>query len=184
MGAWTVSHQSLSLCSLRGHQCDMQSTQHSWTVELSLDGLHCPLDREGTGEDPYLAGEWAYQYVKGLQEGEDPTIRKLLAVCKHFVAYDLESWGPSQDGCKPGDSCWRERGDFNAVIPRDQISSYYLPAFRRCIRDANAGGVMCSFNAVNGVPSCANPLYLNKTLRSEFNFSGFVVTDCTTLRFF
>ena len=37
-------------------------------------------DREGTGEDPYLAGEWAYQYVKGLQEGEDPSTRKLLAV--------------------------------------------------------------------------------------------------------
>jgi beta-D-xylosidase 4 len=110
--------------------------------------------QEGVGEDPFLSGEWAFQYVKGLQEGEDPKHLKLLAVCKHFLAYDLESWGP--EGCKPKQSCWKQRGDFNAVIPPDQITSYYLPAFKRCIRDAGAGGVMCSFNAVNSVPSVSN----------------------------
>jgi len=31
----------------------------------------------------------------------------------------------------------------------------YLPAFKRCV-DANVGGFMCSYNAINGVPSCAN----------------------------
>eukprot|EP00729_Bicosta_minor_P001609 gene1609-1758_t len=37
---------------------------------------------------------------------------------------------------------------------------------------------MCSYNAVNGVPMCANALYLNDTLRNSWKFDGYVTSDC------
>jgi beta-glucosidase len=36
---------------------------------------------------------------------------------------------------------------------------------------------MCSYNAINGVPACSNSL-LEKTLRSQWGFGGYVVSDC------
>ena len=39
-------------------------------------------------------------------------------------------------------------------------------------------GIMCSYNAVNGVPMCANALYLNETLRNSWRFDGYVTSDC------
>ena len=33
------------------------------------------------------------------------------------------------------------------------------------MRRGGAAGVMCSYNAVNGVPACANPLLLQRKLR-------------------
>eukprot|EP00039_Didymoeca_costata_P030776 m.31297 g.31297 ORF g.31297 m.31297 type:complete len:545 (+) comp8300_c0_seq2:1056-2690(+) len=50
--------------------------------------------------------------------------------------------------------------------------------FRTASFGANMGGVMCSYNAVNGVPSCANDYNNNKILRGMFNFTGMVVSDC------
>lgn len=37
---------------------------------------------------------------------------------------------------------------------------------------------MCSYNAVNGKPSCANPELLQDLLRAQWGFDGFVVSDC------
>ena len=37
---------------------------------------------------------------------------------------------------------------------------------------------MCSYNAINGVPSCANRELLTDLLRDTWKFDGFVVSDC------
>ena len=41
---------------------------------------------------------------------------------------------------------------------------------------------MCSYNAINGVPSCANRELLTDLLRESWKFDGFVVSDCGRLR--
>lgn len=46
------------------------------------------------------------------------------------------------------------------------------------MNNAGALGVMCSYNAINGTPSCANSDLLSKTLREEWNFTGYIVSDC------
>jgi beta-glucosidase-like glycosyl hydrolase len=46
------------------------------------------------------------------------------------------------------------------------------------VQGGQVGSVMCSYNAVNGIPSCANDLNLNQILRGEFGFDGVVVSDC------
>lgn len=37
--------------------------------------------------------------------------------------------------------------------------------------------VMCSYNAINGVPTCADPNLMNGVLRGKWNWDGFVVSD-------
>ena len=57
------------------------------------------------------------------------------------------------------------------------MEATYTPAFKACI-DAGAASVMCSYNAVNGKPSCASPELLQDLLREKWDFKGFVVSDC------
>ena len=45
--------------------------------------------QEVPGEDPYTIGRYAYNYVLGMQRGEDPRYYLAVADCKHYAAYDL-----------------------------------------------------------------------------------------------
>ena len=58
---------------------------------------------------------------------------------------------------------------------------YYLPAFRAVIESSSSSSVMCSYNQINGVPSCGNSFLLNHMLREEWGFDGFVISDCGAL---
>ncbi|KAJ9526977.1 hypothetical protein QJQ45_025315, partial [Haematococcus lacustris] len=58
------------------------------------------------------------------------------------------------------------------------LAESYLPAFEACVREGEAGSVMCSYNRLNGVPACANHDLLDTTLRRHWGFKGFVVSDC------
>ena len=57
------------------------------------------------------------------------------------------------------------------------VFRYYLPPFKACVEQAAPASVMCSLNAVNGVPACANPLLQNTLLREQWGFKGFVLTS-------
>ena len=51
----------------------------------------------------------------------------------------------------------------------------YFPAFEACVREGFGASIMCSYNAVNGVPSCANDMIQNKIVRKQWGFQGFFV---------
>jgi len=98
--------------------------------------------QETYGEDPHLTGRLAVSFVRGLQG--DQHLLKVAATCKHFAAYSLEQ----------ADGTTRFR--FNAKLhPRD-IQETYLPAFEACVRKGHVQQIMCSYNAVDGVPACAS----------------------------
>ena len=128
---------------------------------------------ETSGEDPYLTAAYALQYVSGMQWGVDGRYYKVVSTCKHWLAYDLETGDGRPDSV--------DRHHFNAVISDLDIAETQLPAFESCVRDARAGGIMCSYNEVNGVPTCAFPLYEQTVLRDEWGFSGTVVSDCGSI---
>ncbi|KAM5542772.1 hypothetical protein V8D89_003733 [Ganoderma adspersum] len=125
--------------------------------------------QETPGEDPFHLQNYVYNLIVGLQGGVDPKpYFKVVADCKHFAAYDLDNW----EGVV--------RYGFNAVVSQQDLSEYYLPPFQTCVRDAKVASVMCSYNAVNGIPSCANKFLLQDVLRDYWGFGAdrWVTSDC------
>jgi beta-glucosidase len=118
--------------------------------------------QETYGEDPFLTGRLAVAFIQGIQ-GDDPHYFKAIATAKHYAVHSGPEPSRHQFDVRPGG--------------RD-LEDTYLPAFRAAIVEGRADSVMCAYNAVDGVPACANPELLQKVLRGEWKFQGYVVSDC------
>ncbi|XP_058738350.1 probable beta-D-xylosidase 2 [Vicia villosa] len=127
--------------------------------------------QETPGEDPVLAGIYAARYVKGLQ-GTDGNKLKVAACCKHFTAYDIDNWNGV------------DRFHFNAQVSKQDIEDTFDVPFRMCVKEGNVASVMCSYNQVNGVPTCADPNLLKKTVRGQWGLDGYIVSDCDSVGVF
>ncbi|XP_017969436.1 PREDICTED: probable beta-D-xylosidase 6 [Theobroma cacao] len=147
--------------------------------------------QETPGEDPMVVSAYAIEFVKGFQGGSwggSGTFRDRFrgkralrgdnhdddergdglmnsACCKHFIAYDLEKWENFS------------RYSFNAVVTKQDMEDTYEPPFRSCIQQGKASCLMCSYNAINGVPACARGDLLQKA-RNEWGFKGYITSDC------
>jgi beta-glucosidase-like glycosyl hydrolase len=122
--------------------------------------------QETPGEDPYLTSEYTYNFVRGMQEGEDTKHLKASACCKHYTAYDVEDWGGV------------DRHHFNAIVTDQDMTDTYMPPFQTCVQKAKGSSLMCSYNSVNGVPSCANGNIMKKLARETWGFQGYITSDC------
>ena len=118
--------------------------------------------QETYGEDPYLTARMGVAFVKGLQ-GDDPRYLKVVATPKHYAVHS----GPESD-----------RHHFNAQVDERDLRETYLPAFEACIKEAKAVSVMGAYNRTNGEPCCASLTLLERILRQEWGFDGYVVSDC------
>jgi beta-glucosidase len=121
--------------------------------------------QETWGEDPYLTGELASAFVRGLQ-GDDPKYLKTAACAKHYAVHS----GPEKD-----------RHSFNAKVSLRDLNATYLPAFKKLVTEAKVEAVMGAYNRTNGEACCASPFLLEKTLRQEWGFDGHVTSDCAAL---
>jgi len=121
--------------------------------------------QETWGEDPFLAGEMASAFVRGLQ-GDHPRYLKTAACAKHYVVHS----GPE-----------KERHRFNAIVTRRELYDSYLPAFKALVVDAKVESVMGAYNRTLNEPCCASKLLLEMILRGEWGFQGHVVSDCGAL---
>ena len=118
--------------------------------------------QETYGEDPFLTAALGTGFVRGLQ-GNDPFYLKADATPKHFAAHS----GPEEG-----------RDSFNAPATPHDLADTYLPAFHALTTDAHAAAIMCSYNAIDGTPSCANADLLQTRVRDLWHFPGYVVSDC------
>jgi beta-glucosidase len=118
--------------------------------------------QETYGEDPFLTGQLAVSFIRGLQ-GDDPKYIKAMACAKHFAVHS----GPEPD-----------RHHFDAEPPERDFYETYLPQFETAVRDGRVGGVMGAYNSVYGEPACANPFLLTELLRDQWGFDGYVTSDC------
>ena len=121
--------------------------------------------QETWGEDPFLTGEMATEFVRGLQ-GDDPKYLKTAACAKHYAVHS----GPEKD-----------RHTFNAVVTKRELFDTYLPAFKKLVTEANVEAVMGAYNRTLGEVCCASKLLLEDILRGEWGFQGHVVSDCLAL---
>ena len=121
---------------------------------------------EAEGEDPFLAGDTAAQVISGAQS------QHIISTLKHYTAYNqdwgrigFQSPGPSVRG--PG---------VNVAVSERALQEIYEAPFRAAVQQGHADWVMCSYNQINGLPSCQNPATLGD-LKQGAGFRGFVVPD-------
>jgi beta-glucosidase len=120
---------------------------------------------EGGGEDPYLNSVMAAARVKGSQGSDYAAPDKVVASPKHLAAYGQPEGGR----------------DYNTTdMSQQRLRNLFLPPFKAAI-DAGADTTMCSFNAINGVPGCANSAIETQILKREWGFDGFVESDYTAV---
>jgi beta-glucosidase len=147
--------------------------------EASAEGLHwtfapmCDIARdprwgrvaEGAGEDVYLGSKIAEARVRGFQGDGLGKLNSVLACVKHFAAY-----GAAQSG-----------RDYHTVDISDRVlREVYLPPYKAAL-DAGAATVMTSFNELDGIPASGSKYLMTDILRKEWGFTGFVVTDYTSI---
>ncbi|KAJ8899075.1 hypothetical protein K2173_010228 [Erythroxylum novogranatense] len=124
--------------------------------------------QETPGEDPVVSATYAASYVRGLQ-GNDGDRLKVAACCKHYTAYDLDNWNGV------------DRFHFNAQVSKQDVVDTFDVPFRACVKEGKVASVMCSYNQVNGVPTCADPNLLRKTVRGQWHLNGYIVSDCDSV---
>lgn len=139
-----------------------------WTFAPMVDIARDPRwgrIAEGAGEDTYLGSAIAKARVQGFQGENFDNADAVLACAKHFAAY-----GAAQAG-----------RDYHTVDISEQVlREVYLPPFKAAL-DAGAWTFMTSFNEWNGIPASAHEQLLKDILKWEWGFSGFVVTDYTSI---
>lgn len=118
--------------------------------------------QETYGEDPFLTAMLGKAFVRGLQ-GEDPKYLKAAACAKHYAVHS----GPEP-----------LRHVFNADVSDYDLWDTYLPAFKELVVNANVAGVMCAYNAFRKQPCCGSDLLMVDILRKQWNFTGYVTSDC------
>eukprot|EP01018_Ginkgo_biloba_P014423 Gb_10188 [translate_table: standard] len=127
--------------------------------------------QETPGEDPYVVGQYASAYVRGLQETANSSSDqlKVAACCKHYTAYDVDKWKTI------------DRLHFDAQVTEQDMKDTFQPPFQTCVTEGGVSSVMCSYNRINGVPSCADPKLLNETIRGQWGLNGYIVSDCDSV---
>ena len=102
------------------------------------------------GEDPVLTGLIGAGLIRGIQ-GEG-----VMSQAKHYIAYDTDG--------------------FNVWVDPQTLHEVYLAPFVDAV-NANVSSIMCSYNKINGPQACGSSEVLEKILRDEVGFKGFVTSD-------
>ena len=110
---------------------------------------------EYVGEDPLLAGTMAGALINGIQSN------KIVSTIKHYAVNDQETLRTSLD----------------VTISAAAMRQSDLLAFELAIEKSSPGSVMCSYNLINGRWGCENDYLLNKVLKHDWGYKGFVMSD-------
>jgi len=110
--------------------------------------------QETYGEDSCHLGEMGAALTRGVQS------KGVVACVKHFAFNQMEN------------------GRFNVDITCDKRTEreVFLPHFKKCI-DNGAAGIMSAYNKYQGVMCGHNDYLLNKILKQDWGFDGFIMSD-------
>ena len=110
---------------------------------------------ESYGEDPWLTSQMAVAFVRPFEQ------MQVVTTPKHFIA----NFG---DG---------GRDSYPIYFNERLLDEEYFPPFVAAIRDGGARSVMSAYNSVDGAPATQNPTLLNRILKGDWAFQGFVISD-------
>ncbi len=109
---------------------------------------------ETYGEDALLTTRMALAYIRPIEQ------LGVVTTPKHFVANVGEGG----------------RDSYPIEISERQLREVYFPPFRASIA-AGARSVMTAYNSVDGTPATQNRSLITETLRRDWKFPGFVISD-------
>ena len=110
---------------------------------------------ETYGEDPFLTTQMGVAFISQFEK------KGIITTPKHFVA-------------NVGDG---GRDSYPIHFNERLLEEIYFPAFKTCFQKAGAWSVMTSYNSLDGRQCTANNWLLNKKLKDEWGFEGFVISD-------
>ena len=110
---------------------------------------------ETYGEDPFLVSEMGVAFISAFEK------MNIVTTPKHFIA------NVGDGGRDSYPIHWNER----------LLDEIYFPPFEAAIKRGGARSVMTAYNSLDGIPCSANNWLLNKKLKGEWNFTGFVISD-------
>jgi len=110
---------------------------------------------ETYGEDPYLTTQMALAFVESFEKNG------VITTPKHFAANVGEGG----------------RDSYPVHFNERLLEEVYFPSFQACIEIAGSRSIMTAYNSVDGIPCTSNEWLLNKKLKQDWGFAGFVVSD-------
>jgi beta-glucosidase len=154
---------------LRHHDRGMYKGLTFWAPNINIfRDPRWGRGHETYGECPYLTSRLGVAFCEGLQ-GDNPKYLKVVATPKHYAVHS----GP--EGM---------RHSFDVVVSLKDLRETYLPAFHACVTEAKAYSVMSAYNRTNGEPCSGSRTLLQNILRDEWQFDGYVVSDCWAIKDF
>lgn len=112
---------------------------------------------ETYGEDPYLTSEMGVAFVSSFEK------MNIITSPKHFIA-------------NVGDG---GRDSYPIHFSERFLEETHLVPFKACFTRGGSRSVMTSYNSYDGSPCTANDWLLNKKLKQEWGFDGFVISDAS-----
>lgn len=110
---------------------------------------------EYLGEDPLLAGTLVGHAIRGVQSNN------IISTIKHLALNGQETG----------------RHFVDVQISEANARESDLLAFQIGIEIGRPGSVMCAYNRVRGEQACASDWLLNKVLKQDWGYPGFVMSD-------
>lgn len=160
-GIATVSTWDPALARKGGAMIGDEAKRSGFNVMLAggVNLLREPRNGRGFeygGEDPLLAGVMVGEQIAGIQSNG------VVATIKHYALNDQETE--------------RDKSS-NAIIDHGALRTSDLLAFQFGIEHGAPGSAMCSYNYVDGLRACENPMLLTQVLRHDWNWPGYVMSD-------
>lgn len=110
---------------------------------------------EYISEDPLLSGLMGGAAIRGTQEAG------VIGTAKHFALNSNET----------------NRHTWDATIEEGALRESDLLAFQIAIETGEPGSIMCAYNLVNGAKACGNDFLLNRVLKRDWRYKGWVMSD-------
>ena len=139
-----------------GQEC--QAENIAFILGPSINIKRSPLggrNFEYFSEDPYLTGELATTYIKGVQSHQVGTS------LKHFACNNQEN----------------RRMTASSEVDERTLREIYLAGFEKAVKEASPWSVMTSYNRLNGIFTSESSYLLTDILRNEWGFNGCVMSD-------
>ena len=112
---------------------------------------------ETYGEDPVLVSEIGGAWIKGYQS------KGLWTTPKHFAGHGAP---------------WGGRDSHDIGLSEREMREIHLVPFRHVIRNYDCQSIMMAYSDYLGTPVAKSKELLKGILRDEWNFNGFIVSDC------